>query len=85
MLFSIISLEYNTWYNICSAWFLDIRISTFLISFDDDFSAGVGRTGIFIAIDTEMQRMKKKGVINIYNCVCNMRFWRNFMVQTVVS
>ena len=51
----------------------------------DDFSAGVGRSGIFIAIDTEMQRMKRKGVIDVYNCVCKMRFSRNFMVQTEVS
>ena len=40
---------------------------------------------MFIAIDTEIQHMKKKSVIDIYNCVRNMRFWRNSMVQTVVS
>ena len=50
-----------------------------------DFSAGVGRSGMFIAIDTEIQYMKKKGVIDVYNCVRKMRFWRNFMVQTEVS
>lgn len=49
------------------------------------YSAGVGRSGMFIAIDTEIQHIKKKSVIDIYNCVRKMRFWRNFMVQTTVS
>jgi len=49
------------------------------------YSAGVGRTGTFIAIDTEIQHMQKQNVIDIYDCVRKMRFWRNHMVQTIVS
>ena len=49
------------------------------------YSAGVGRTGTFIAIDTEIQRMKNMAVIDVYNCVRGLRYWRNFMVQTLVS
>lgn len=49
------------------------------------YSAGVGRSGTFIAIDTEIQRMKSLAVIDVYDCVRRMRFWRNFMVQTMVS
>ena len=49
------------------------------------YSAGVGRSGTFIAIDTEIQRIEKENVIDVYNCVLRMRFWRNFMVQTLVS
>ena len=56
-----------------------------VISYYCDYSAGVGRSGMFIAIDTEIQHMKKKGVIDVYNCVRKMRFCRNLMVQTVVS
>jgi len=48
-------------------------------------SAGIGRSGTFMAIDTEIQRIEKRNVIDVYKCVQKMRFWRNFMVQTVVS
>ena len=61
------------------------EVYSVFIWFYNNYSAGIGRTGIFIAIDTEMQHMKKKGVIDVCNCVCNMRFWRHFIVQTVVS
>ena len=49
------------------------------------YSAGIGRSGTFIAIDTEIQRIENENVINVYNCVLRMRFWRNYMVQTLVS
>lgn len=62
-----------------------ICTSHLIIHFHHDYSAGVGRSGMFIAINTEIQRMKKKGIIDVYSCVRNMRFWRNFMVQTLVS
>ena len=29
--------------------------------------------------------MKRKGVVDVYDCVRKMRFWRNYMVQTIVS
>ena len=47
-------------------------------------SAGVGRTGTFIAIDIEIQRINQESLVDVHNCVCRLRFWRNFMVQTVV-
>ncbi|XP_065918174.1 receptor-type tyrosine-protein phosphatase S-like [Dysidea avara] len=46
-------------------------------------SAGVGRTGTFIAINNEIQRIKQEGVTDIHSFVCQMRFCRNFMVQTL--
>ena len=49
------------------------------------YSAGVGRSGTFIAIDTEIQRIDRENIVDVYNCVLKMRFWRNFMVQTLVS
>ena len=48
-------------------------------------SAGVGRTGTFIAIDAMMQRLKEKNDFNIYNFVTQMRNKRTFMVQNLVS
>ena len=47
-------------------------------------SAGVGRTGTFIAVDAMMQRLKEKDDLNIYNFVTQMRTKRTFMVQNVV-
>ena len=51
----------------------------------DMYSAGVGRTGTFIAIDIEIQRIKYEGLVDVYNSVYRLRFWRNYIVQTVVS
>lgn len=49
-------------------------------------SAGVGRTGTFIAIDILLQRMQEVGgVVNVQEVVCRMRAQRGNMVQTTVS
>ena len=64
------------------AHFLYVRVGLIVSCL---YSAGVGRSGTFIAIDTEIQRIEKENVIDVYNCVLKMRFWRNFMVQTLVS
>ena len=48
-------------------------------------SAGVGRSGTFMAIDIEMQRIKHEKIADVYNCVCRLRFWRDLMVQSEVS
>ena len=47
-------------------------------------SAGVGRTGTFIAIDAMMQRLKEKDDLDIYNFVTQMRTKRTYMVQNLV-
>ena len=47
-------------------------------------SAGVGRTGAFIAIDHEIQRLRHEGIVDIYNFVLKMRYYRNCMVQSAV-
>ncbi|KAG5674932.1 hypothetical protein PVAND_004876 [Polypedilum vanderplanki] len=46
-------------------------------------SAGVGRTGTFIALDIMMQRIKKEAKINIFDLVKQLRFQRMKMVQTI--
>ena len=48
-------------------------------------SAGVGRTGTYIALDIMLQQLPKANTINVYECVRNMRAKRLFMVQTLVS
>ncbi len=49
------------------------------------YSAGVGRSGTFIAVDAMMQRLKEKDDINIYEFLYSMRCDRPFMIQNVVS
>ncbi|XP_065348128.1 tyrosine-protein phosphatase Lar-like isoform X4 [Cloeon dipterum] len=45
-------------------------------------SAGVGRTGCFIVIDSMLERMKTEATIDIYGHVTCLRAQRNYMVQT---
>ncbi|XP_067437919.1 receptor-type tyrosine-protein phosphatase beta [Thunnus thynnus] len=45
-------------------------------------SAGVGRTGTFIALDRVLQQMDSKGTIDLYGCIFDLRLHRQHMVQT---
>ncbi|XP_071118953.1 receptor-type tyrosine-protein phosphatase mu-like isoform X3 [Haliotis cracherodii] len=46
-------------------------------------SAGVGRTGTYIAIDTQLEKAKSEGIIDVHNFVKLMRAQRVNMVQTL--
>lgn len=48
-------------------------------------SAGVGRTGTFIAIDAMMQRLQERDDLDIRKFVVQMRTKRTLMVQNLVS
>ena len=48
-------------------------------------SAGVGRTGTFILLDSMLEKMKADDTVNVYQFLRNMRAKRPFMVQTLVS
>ncbi|KAM8907881.1 receptor-type tyrosine-protein phosphatase beta isoform 2-T2 [Spinachia spinachia] len=45
-------------------------------------SAGVGRTGTFIALDRALQQLDLKGTVDLYGCVFDLRLHRQHMVQT---
>ena len=47
-------------------------------------SAGVGRTGTFLTLDTMLERIKAEKSVNVYQFVWNMRQRRVLMVQTMV-
>ena len=48
-------------------------------------SAGVGRSGTFILIDSMLDRLEHKDSLNVYEFLWSMRRNRVFMVQTVVG
>ena len=48
------------------------------------YRAGVGRTGIFIAIECCLRQMEQDQCVDIFGTVCQMRRQRNFMVFTEV-
>ena len=48
------------------------------------YSAGVGRTGTFIAIDHILEQREEEGVIDIPGVIQNLRQQRTKIVQTVV-
>ncbi|XP_055544651.1 tyrosine-protein phosphatase 69D [Wyeomyia smithii] len=46
-------------------------------------SAGVGRTGTFVALDSLSQQLNEEGQVSIFNTICDMRYQRNFLVQSL--
>lgn len=46
-------------------------------------SAGVGRTGTFVALDTLTQQLNEENQVSIFNTICDMRYQRNFLVQSL--
>lgn len=47
-------------------------------------SAGVGRSGTLIAIDSLMQELEEEKEVKIFQTVCGLRHHRNYLVQSVV-
>ncbi|KAB7503052.1 Tyrosine-protein phosphatase 99A, partial [Armadillidium nasatum] len=48
-------------------------------------SAGVGRTGTLVALDTLVAELDDENQASIFNIICDLRHQRNFLVQSLVS
>ena len=48
------------------------------------FSAGVGRTGVFISLSIVLERMQYEGVVDVFQTIRTLRTQRPAMVQTEV-
>lgn len=55
-----------------------------LQSFAIDYSNGVGRTGVFIALSILIDRMKLESAVNVFTTIKRLRLQRTAMVQTLV-
>lgn len=49
------------------------------------FSAGVGRTGTFVAVDYLLRKIEMDSSIDVFHLVLEMRSHRTNMVQTLVG
>lgn len=49
------------------------------------YSAGVGRTGVFITLSIVLERMQYEGVVDVFQTARILRTQRPAMVQTEVS
>ena len=61
-----------------------ILMSSFIPAFPPD-SDGVGRTGVFICLHAQLERLKTEGVVDCFQFIKSARLNRPGLVQNVVS
>lgn len=64
--------------------FLWLNWVAFIVSYNIYSSAGVGRTGTYIALDILTEQGKALGYVDVCGCVAALRRQRVNMVQTLV-
>lgn len=69
---------------ICMCLMFDVTDHTWL-ALSSPCSAGAGRTGCFIAVDFLLDMAENEGVVDIFNCIRELRSQRVHMVQTEVG
>lgn len=47
-------------------------------------SAGVGRTGTLVALDSLLQELREEEQVSIFTTICDLRHQRNYLVQSQV-
>ena len=52
---------------------------------DDDFSAGIGRTGTYIALDYLLDEAEEQDYVDVLGCLHKLRHARVNMVQNAVG
>ncbi|KAM4639342.1 receptor-type tyrosine-protein phosphatase T-like isoform 3-T3 [Amazona ochrocephala] len=65
-----------------SCWVLGKRVRAALTAVVSILSAGIGRTGTFIALDFLLKMGKAEGKVDVFHCVQRLREQRISMVQT---
>ena len=65
-------------------FFFSLSFLPFLLCLAVYCSAGVGRTGTLIVIDTMITQAKLEGKMDVFNYIIQLRKQRNFIVQTEV-
>lgn len=48
------------------------------------YSAGVGRTGTFVALSRLLRQLEEEQTVDVFNAVYALRLYRPLMIQTLV-
>ena len=69
---------------LCMCVYMCVHVLLLSLASSSLGSAGVGRTGTFIALDILLQHIREYDWVDIFGLACEMRQHRNHMIQTEV-